>query len=158
MRCLLSLVSLSLLSPFFSYARSIPQSSDATQKRDATVLILGGGVAGVIAARTLHEHGIDDFKIVEARSELGGQLQNFKFGVPGNQHSLELGANWVQGTETNGGPENPIWGLVKKHSVKTRDNDWEGELSRFSSIDTTCDPLGPDRFIHISNLRCHRTS
>ncbi len=32
-----------------------------------SVLILGGGVAGVIAARTLHERGITNFKIVEAR-------------------------------------------------------------------------------------------
>lgn len=36
-------------------------------QKNATVLILGGGVAGVIAARTLHEQGITSFKIVEAR-------------------------------------------------------------------------------------------
>ncbi len=34
---------------------------------DGSVLILGGGVAGVVAARTLHERGIKNFKIVEAR-------------------------------------------------------------------------------------------
>ncbi len=36
-------------------------------KKDASVLILGGGVAGVIAARTLHEQGITNFTIVEAK-------------------------------------------------------------------------------------------
>lgn len=104
------------------------QNGQASQK-DATVLILGGGVAGVIAARTFHEQGID-FKIVEAQPQLGGRLQSFTFGAPGNQHVLELGANWVQGTETEGGPENPIWGLVKKHGVKTQDNDWTGSISK----------------------------
>lgn len=99
----------------------------ATQK-DATVLILGGGVAGVIAARTFHEQGVD-FKIVEALPQLGGRLQPFTFGVEGNQHVLELGANWVQGTETEGGPQNPIWGLVQKHGLKTQDNDWTGSIS-----------------------------
>ena len=36
-----------------------------------TVLILGGGVAGVIAARTLTEQGITNFAIVEARGQSG---------------------------------------------------------------------------------------
>ena len=35
------------------------------------VAVLGGGMAGIIAARTLHEQGIQDFVIVEARPELG---------------------------------------------------------------------------------------
>ena len=58
----------------------------------STVLILGGGVAGVIAARTLHQKGIEDFKIVEARPELGGRLQSFSFGAPGKEYILENGA------------------------------------------------------------------
>jgi NAD(P)-binding Rossmann-like domain len=35
------------------------------------VAVLGGGMAGVIAARTLNEQGVHDFVIVEARTELG---------------------------------------------------------------------------------------
>ncbi|KAJ3003893.1 hypothetical protein NUW54_g5077 [Trametes sanguinea] len=46
-------------------------SVDATAHKDASVLILGGGVAGVIAARTLHAKGITNFTIVEAK---GGYL------------------------------------------------------------------------------------
>jgi monoamine oxidase len=54
---------------------------------DAKVLILGGGVAGVIAARTLKENGIKNFVIIEARNELGGRLQNFaKSGKDKNYH------------------------------------------------------------------------
>ena len=112
--------------------------------KNATVLILGGGVAGVIAARTLHEQGITDFKIIEARHELGGRLQSFKFGVSGNEHVLELGANWVQGTETPGGPKNPIWNLVQKHGLKTQENDWTGSISTYGTKAIsvqTCDRL-----------------
>lgn len=128
---LLTVIALLALRP---YARSVHREDTANQKKDASILILGGGVAGVIAARTLHEHGIYDFKIVEARRELGGRLQSFVFGHDESQYTLELGANWVQGTETEGGPENPIWSLVKKHGVKTQDNDWTGSISRFLSL------------------------
>lgn len=53
--------------------------------------------AGVIAARTLHEHGHDNFVIVEARDELGGRMMSRTFGTAENKYTVELGANWVQG-------------------------------------------------------------
>lgn len=84
------------------------------------VLILGGGVAGVIAARTLHRNGIDDFIIVEARHELGGRMMSHSFGGK----TIELGANWIQGTQTGNGPANPIFELAKKHSIKSQSNDF----------------------------------
>ena len=83
----------------------------------------------MIAARTLHEQGIENFKIIEALPQLGGRLQAMAFGAEHNKVVLELGPNWVQGTETEGGPENPIWHLVKKHGVKTQENDWTGSIS-----------------------------
>lgn len=95
-------------------AVTIPQADH--QQRGATekkVLILGGGVTGIIAARTLHQEGIKDFVIIEGRNELGGRLRDTPFGGK----NVELGANWVQGTQTDDGPENPILTLVKKHKV-----------------------------------------
>ncbi|TCD63141.1 hypothetical protein EIP91_005900 [Steccherinum ochraceum] len=73
-------------------------------------------------------------------------MQAFTFGAEGNQRVLELGPNWVQGTETDGGPENPIWGLVKKHGLKTKtqDNDWTGSI-------TTYDSTGPVDYLDIFN-------
>jgi len=53
--------------------------------------------AGVIAARTLHEQGHDNFVIIEARDELGGRLMSRTFGTTGRRYTIELGANWVQG-------------------------------------------------------------
>lgn len=54
-------------------ARSVHRSShnSIAGLHDPTVLILGGGVAGVIAARTLAENGITSFTIVEARGQSG---------------------------------------------------------------------------------------
>jgi polyamine oxidase len=85
-------------------------------------------MAGVIAARTLHERGHDTFTIIEARDELGGRMRNKTFGEPGRQFTVEQGPNWVQGTQTGNGPANPIFELVKKHDVKTAFNDLLGSV------------------------------
>ena len=95
-------------------------------------------LAGVIAARTLHEHGHDNFVIIEAQDELGGRMMSRTFGTPGKQRTIELGANWVQGetcskaifihkaisdsaigTQVGNGPKNPILTLAEKHKVQT---------------------------------------
>ncbi|KAK0463120.1 uncharacterized protein EV420DRAFT_1618926 [Desarmillaria tabescens] len=104
------------------------------------VLILGGGVTGVIAARTLHENGIDNFLIVEARDELGGRLKSQTFAG----YTIELGANWVQGTQTGTGPANPIFELALKHNITTQYNDFYGSL-------TTYDISGEVDYIDVFN-------
>ena len=93
-----------------------------------TVLILGGGMTGIIAARTLHEQGIDDFIILDARTELGGRMIHETFGVPGRQVVVEMGPNWVQGTQQGNGPANPIWELALKHNLTTVYNDLYGNM------------------------------
>ena len=83
------------------------------------VLILGGGVAGILAARKLTEEGITDFVIVEARDVLGGRLRSTSFGAPGRQLTVELGASWIQGAQEGNGPANPMLDLARKHNVRT---------------------------------------
>ena len=65
-------------------------TSPSPQQKDATVLILGGGVAGIIAAETLTEKGITDFIIIEARDELGGRLHSETFGEGDRQVTVEV--------------------------------------------------------------------
>ena len=101
---------------------------DREIEKDASVLILGGGVTGVIAARTLHERGHDNFIVVDARGELGGRMQTESIGPPGRNFTVEQGPNWVQGTQTGNGPKNPILTLAEKHGVKTQFNDLFGSL------------------------------
>lgn len=83
------------LSALLCAARTVPRAEEARSSKDVTVLVLGGGVAGVIAARTLHESGIQDFVIVEALGQLGGRMMDFTFGAPGKELVLEAGCNWV---------------------------------------------------------------
>ena len=114
-----------------SFASSIfGRRKQPTPKKDASVLILGGGVTGVIAARTLFQRGHTDFTIVDARSELGGRMQNHAIGTGNRQRFIELGPNWVQGTQTGDGPENPILNLTRFWGVKTQFNDLFGSLCK----------------------------
>ena len=93
---------------------------------DADVLILGAGISGVAAAKTLFEAGVRDILVLEARDEIGGRMRNAEFaGI-----TVELGANWIHGVRRNyegnsNGPSqgnwshassdiNPIWTLKEK--------------------------------------------
>jgi polyamine oxidase len=78
-----------------------------TSTKHTKVVILGGGVAGIAAAKALVNDGVEDFVILEARSELGGRAQDFKFGH--TNQTLEKGCNWIQGLGAN-----PIWQLANK--------------------------------------------
>ena len=126
-----------LASVIFHLAYTIAYPVDVTsqtvflsRQKDAKVLILGGGVAGVIAARSLHEQGIDDFIVVEARHELGGRLMSRSFGQPGAEWTIEAGANWVHGTQAIGGPANPIWELARKHNVSLHSSSYFGSICK----------------------------
>ncbi|KAL0575697.1 hypothetical protein V5O48_006257, partial [Marasmius crinis-equi] len=134
-----SLLNLSLL----GLALSIPLpdgNSDAASTNQHKVLILGGGVAGVIAARTLYEKGIDDFLIIEARDQLGGRLTSHSFGGK----VVELGANWIQGTQSGSGPANPILELAQRHNLTT-------QPSNFFDSMTTYDVDGPKDYLEVFN-------
>ncbi|XP_019863006.1 PREDICTED: polyamine oxidase-like [Amphimedon queenslandica] len=87
-------------------------------KKDAEVLILGAGMAGITAARTLHDSGITNIKILEANSErIGGRMRNASLmGV-----QVETGAYWIhespENLQTTRGPRvNPIWTLARDPS------------------------------------------
>lgn len=117
---------------------------------DAKVLILGAGVAGIAAAQKLESYGISDFLVVEAHHEVGGRLKSRPFGSPdhvypspgsatsqanGTLKSIEVGAQWIQGYHEH----NPIWGLARKHGVKTQLSDFAGSVSEFLSfLPVTC--------------------
>ncbi|CAF4973141.1 unnamed protein product [Rotaria sp. Silwood1] len=83
-------------------------------------------MAGVIAARTLSENGITDFLIVEAESVLGGRMKETTFAG----YTIELGANWVQGTRNKvTKQENPIWTLAQKYKLKNTYSNYDDLLT-----------------------------
>ena len=99
---------------------SAPPATSTSASQHYKVLILGGGVAGVIAARTLHQNGIDDFLLVDALDELGGRMMSYTFA----NKTIEQGPNWIQGTQTGSGPANPIFELANKYKLTSQLNDW----------------------------------
>lgn len=65
-------------------------------KSETEVVIIGGGAAGVAAARRLHDAGIDCL-IVEARSRLGGRaFTEMHAGYP-----IDLGCGWLHSADKN---------------------------------------------------------
>ena len=75
--------------PAFRVPRSLAPGPAASPNSDSgdhrlrhkQVLVLGGGVAGILAARKLiRDEGIADVLIIEARDELGGRMRSTKFG------------------------------------------------------------------------------
>ncbi|TVY80942.1 Polyamine oxidase [Lachnellula suecica] len=96
------------------------------------VAVLGAGMAGIAAAQTLHNASITDFHIIDVNSYIGGRVAHTTFGTnpsTGKPYTVELGANWVQGLGSPGGPENPIWTLAKKWGLNNT-------YSNYSSIQT----------------------
>merc|ERR1712168_1267084 len=64
-----------------------PKSSET----DYTVIMVGGGISGLSAARHLTANGITDIIILEARSRLGGRM----FTRMKNGFNMEMGAQWI---------------------------------------------------------------
>ena len=79
--------------------------------RDAAVLILGGGMAGVSAANRLNELGIADFILLEAQDRLGGRIRTEEI-VPGV--SLSVGANWIHGVDRTQPRLHPMFDLAER--------------------------------------------
>lgn len=79
------------------------------------VLIIGAGIAGLAAARLLHDNGYQ-VKVLEARDRIGGRIYTqFDGTLP-----VDLGASWIHGIEGN-----PIWELAQTHSLATRPTDYD---------------------------------
>ena len=51
------------------------------------VLILGAGITGITAARTLEVNGITNFLVLEATDRIGGRIREY------DGTSIEVGAN-----------------------------------------------------------------
>ena len=59
------------------------------------VLILGAGLSGIKAAKTLLDKGITDFLILDGKNYTGGRIHS----VPFAGLNIEAGANWIHFTD-----------------------------------------------------------
>ena len=72
------------------------------------VVIIGAGASGLAAASKLFKSGFKDVTILEASNRIGGRVHSVNVDYQSPQtteeevkHTIELGAQWVHGTEGN---------------------------------------------------------
>ncbi len=61
---------------------------------DAEIIVVGGGLAGLYAARLLHRAGLD-FKLLEARQRLGGRIYSVDANRSLSPDGYDLGPSWL---------------------------------------------------------------
>ena len=81
-------------------------------KRHPEVLILGAGITGISAAKTLSENGINNFIILEAEDRIGGRVKSTVLQT--NNTRVELGANWIQGIDPRQPEKHPLWSIAQR--------------------------------------------
>lgn len=89
-------------------AELLAQLDLACQPGDGNVIVVGSGLAGLAAARTLHDLGYQ-VTILEARDRIGGRVltrNDLGFGV-------DMGASWIHGVD-----DNPITKLVEENGLE----------------------------------------
>ncbi|XP_048759001.2 spermine oxidase-like isoform X2 [Ostrea edulis] len=78
-----------------------------------SVIVVGAGMAGLSAAEHLVQSGFTDVQVLEASDRIGGRINTHTFGeYHGNPALIELGANWIHGT--NG---NAVFSLAKENNL-----------------------------------------
>jgi monoamine oxidase len=90
-------------------ASSIPVNSYAKTKNEKKVIIIGAGISGLSAAKTLQNHGYQ-VTILEGRDRIGGRIWT---STKWPDAPLDLGATWIHGIH-----KNPITDIAK--TIKTK--------------------------------------
>jgi len=86
-----------------SALEAVPARGHSSRGEDDPVVVVGAGIAGIVAADRLRQAGYS-VRVLEARGRLGGRIHTWR-GWPGAP--LDLGASWIHGYAA-GNPITPI--------------------------------------------------
>lgn len=91
-----------------------------------SVVVVGAGVSGLAAAKTLTSNGFC-VTVVEARNRIGGRVysDSSTFGFP-----VEIGAQFIHGRSKPNGAQNPMWTLAQQQGWRTVPYPSEGTTYR----------------------------
>ena len=116
-RHLLRLALLLGLSTFVTAcAQSTPPRAPASPKR---VLVIGAGMAGLAAARTLHDAGLS-VTVLEARDRIGGRVWTSQRWPDA---PVDMGASWIHGVRGN-----PLTALADAGNVRRLPTDYDNAV------------------------------
>ena len=99
-----------------SFGASAPQ-------RKKKVLILGAGVSGITAAKTLYDEGVTDFLVLEGQDYIGGRVTQGSFAGM----KVEMGANWIQHSDED---DNPLMPLKNKSNLTATPSNYGRHIIR----------------------------
>ncbi|CAL8330233.1 unnamed protein product [Merluccius merluccius] len=91
--------------------------------RQPRIVVIGAGLAGLAATKTLQDSGFTDVTVLEASHRVGGRVQSIQHGTA----SLELGATWIHGASGN-----PVYHLAEEHRLLEHTSDSECSVGRIS--------------------------
>ena len=113
------------------------------ERREAQIIILGAGMAGINAARTLFDAGMTDFLVLEGTGNIGGRMRTFTM-MDGNENDivLEEGAHWITGsTELEDGfGNNPIYDLANDVGLLYEATNWSSYIVFDENSNVVTDP------------------
>ncbi len=75
---------------------SLTGNKETLDVRSPNILVIGAGMAGLVAARLLRDSGFH-VTVVEAQNRIGGRIRTeYRLGAP-----VDLGASWIHGADDN---------------------------------------------------------
>lgn len=91
------------------------------QTLDATVIVIGAGMAGLAAAHQLQKAG-KKVIVLEARDRIGGRIFSQKI----DQNIYDLGASWMHGIEGN-----PVWEITQQNHIQSTVFNYDASHSQY---------------------------
>ena len=95
---------------------ALPAQNPGSTSSQASVLVIGAGMAGLGAARTLQDAGMQ-VTLLEGRSRIGGLVCSSR---EWPHAPVDMGAGWIQGTQ-----DNPLTQLARQAGASTLATDFE---------------------------------